>query len=302
VKHNIIYHNRDLDGFCSGAIAKDFLLSCKIPYADINMIGYHYGDPMPELEYGSTTYMLDVSFTPEQMLDLSAHVRLVWYDHHKSAIEDSVTHGYNNIPGVRRVGDSASLIAFQSMFVGCKIPEIVYWVDRYDVWKKSDPLKPWISWNDVMHAQYGMRSNFADPRCDDAFDYWRLAFNEDFMQSILEEGRTLFEFEENQNAIRCKRAFDLEFQGLKFACINAFPAGSSVLNAYASSYHDALMVFSFNGATKMWEVSMYKNELNSESYDLSEIAKEYGGGGHASACGFSVKDIIAVIGYATHPA
>jgi nanoRNase/pAp phosphatase (c-di-AMP/oligoRNAs hydrolase) len=52
------------------------------------------------------------------------------------------------------------------------------------------------------------------------------------------------------------------------------------------------MVFSFNGT--MWNVSLYQNTLT-ESPDLSVIAKKYGGGGHAGACGFMVKDINQIL-------
>jgi hypothetical protein len=145
----------------------------------------------------------------------------------------------------------------------------------------------------VMKMQYGMRHHLKDPADEENHFYWDQLFqsNEE-LETIEQDGRVIYDYEINTNKIRCSKAFDLVFEGIKFAAINNCLAGSSVLNSYRRPDHQGLMVFSYTG--KDWTVSMYKNELN-EGVDLSLIAVRYGGGGHASACGFRVPNIKYVI-------
>lgn len=78
-----IYHNKDLDGYCSGAIVK-------LKYPDCKMIGYDYGQPLELDITGEPIIMVDVSVpmtTMKKLSQLSNH-QLTWIDHHASAIKD----------------------------------------------------------------------------------------------------------------------------------------------------------------------------------------------------------------------
>jgi len=55
---------------------------------------------------------------------------------------------------------------------------------------------------------------------------------------------------------------------------------------FDTNLHDAVMGFYFAGDQGLWTVSLYSPD---QSRDLSGIAKDMGGGGHAAACGFQVK-------------
>ena len=57
---------------------------------------------------------------------------------------------------------------------------------------------------------------------------------------------------------------------------------------YNEAEHDAMIVYKYEPSIKKWKVSIYstKSEVN-----VSEIAKKYGGGGHAGASGFILDDI-----------
>lgn len=295
MKNYIIYHNADLDGFCSCVIAKRRLMFNGVLESNIEMIGWNYGNPIPDIPNKSNVIMTDISFPKDNMLLLELHCNLIWIDHHKTAIDDSEELGYHLCAGSRKVGDSASLLAWKFFFPYEDIPEVVYWVDRYDVWKKEDQNRPEANWKMVMEAQQGMRLSMNNP--DVAFDEWLWLFDDNSsMETIMQDGELIMRFEEKSNQIRCSKAFDLVFEGHKFAVVNNTLAGSSVLNSYARSDHDGLMVFSYHGKKQKWDVSLYGNELSSQQVDLSVIAKKYGGGGHANACGFMVDNINEIIG------
>jgi oligoribonuclease NrnB/cAMP/cGMP phosphodiesterase (DHH superfamily) len=60
-----VYHNRDLDGFTSGAIIK-------LKYPDAKMIGYDYGQPFEQEVTGEPIIMADVSlYTTKDEVDCS---------------------------------------------------------------------------------------------------------------------------------------------------------------------------------------------------------------------------------------
>ena len=299
MKVNIIYHNADLDGFCSGAIARKYMEGIG---HECNMIGWNYGDAIPEINTEEYLIMTDISFPSDVMSRLKEQYSgkkdgdFIWIDHHISAMIDSDIHMYSSIRGNRVNGDSASLLAWKYFFPAQKIPSVVYWVDRYDVWKKKDPENPDASWDRVMNCQHGMRFHLSDPANNINYEKWNDAFEIDTHFHIIEnDGSVIAEAEKITNKVRCSKAFDVEFCGYKFAALNNGLSGSAVLESYATEEHQGLMVFSYHGRKQMWEISMYKNDKHKEQYDFSLIAKQFGGGGHAGACGFMVTDIKQVI-------
>lgn len=108
------------------------------------------------------------------------------------------------------------------------------------------------------------------------------------VEAILEEGRILQRYQQEQDASIVKRlTFLVEFEGLKFLALNS-PRFNSLTFAAVDvpeSGHDALMGFRWDGKT--WTVSLYHAKHNT-GIDLSVIAQKFGGGGHRGACGFQI--------------
>src|SRR5690348_12517125 len=86
-----IYHNKDLDGYCSGAIVKR-------KYPDAVMLGWDYGQPQPfddSAVIGEDVILIDMSFPIAKMDQLSAVAKsFTWIDHHISAINE-----FKSFPG-----------------------------------------------------------------------------------------------------------------------------------------------------------------------------------------------------------
>lgn len=169
----VIYHRADFDGIFCREIAKKFL-------PDAELIGWHYGDPLPDLSKYSpkntmddnelpTVYMLDISI--DQMMQ---YPKLIWIDHHKSAIEKyDRTTGSSEGDVATKIADyhidgvSACRLAWQwfsefqmhdpeaechAMIPGSQLPTKQQFIDRkvseplavrlageYDIWDKRDP-------------------------------------------------------------------------------------------------------------------------------------------------------------------
>lgn len=291
-KVNIIFHSADLDGHCSGVVCYMGLMAQGYMPEQINLIPWNYGQPVPAFIAGEDYVVVDVSFPLEHMILLSNKPNSVWIDHHISAIRE-MEQNELKFYGIQREGDSASLLAWQYYFPDHPAPEVVYWVDRYDVWKKTDKHYPKRTWQLVLAAQFGLRHHTSIPTNRSCLENWEsLIRNNDSMGMICADGCLLQEYEQRQNQIKCSRAFDVYFEGLKFAAINNVISGSLVLDSYKRDDHDALMVFGYDPKINRWRISLYEN---GKDIDLSVIAKQRGGGGHKNACGFEVNNINIIL-------
>lgn len=291
----IIYHNKDLDGFCSGAIARKWAHQNK--HKEIEMIGWDYGNPIPDHLEGHDVIMTDISFPVEFMIAVDRHANLTWIDHHKTAIDDSKKYGYKDINGSRLIGDSASLLAWKYFFPDLEVPEIVYWVDRYDVWKQDDPAPgchpdPTKSWEQVLRKQYLLRHFFRDPsdRCE--FNHWNLFLNQHKnLKSYESEGDAIYEYQIHQNELACKHAFELNFRGFDFLALNIAGASSTVVDSIIDPKYDGILFFNYSG--KEWKISL---RGNGKDLDMGAIARQYNGGGHKDAAGFTIDRIERILG------
>lgn len=297
----VIYHRADWDGLFCRAIAEKFLTS------DTIFIGWDYGDPTPgksEINGTEDLYMLDIS-----VADLMDHPRLVWIDHHKTAIEkfDAAIHGYR-IDGV-----AACRLAWQ--YFTCehgphnphchpadyRLPEKQAYIDRavseplavqlageYDIWDKRDPRAELF--------QHGLRSqelteNLWDlllvpqePAVDGNKDVGTIA-----VESLLERGEALQYFQAHQNeSVINELGFTFEWEGLTWLACNHARYNSFLFTAGIKPEHDACFGFKWTG--KDWSVSLY-HAPGKEHHDLSLIAVKNGGGGHRGACGFRTSSL-----------
>ena len=145
-----VYHSIDLDGWMSGALAK-FAYSEKI-----DMIGYNYGELIPDLSSYDRIIMVDISFNPEFMF-LNKE-RIIWIDHHISAINDSQKCGYHDIRGLRKTEYAACELAWMFFWPDKKMPDIVRLLGRYDCFGHKGTAEE----QKVLQFQYGARYEIHD--------------------------------------------------------------------------------------------------------------------------------------------
>lgn len=291
MNHNIIYHEADLDGWCSGAIVKYALLQQGAQENDIQLHGhdYHKGRvPADWLE--GLVYIVDLSLEDEDMQILTERspIYTVWIDHHKSAIEKSKDR-WDSFYGIRRIGDSAAMLCWEYFFPSGSIPGLVYWIDRYDVWKQGH------DWDSVLSMQQGLKLNLKDPSVD--FQKWNeeLPSSSEFLSQCLHQGNNILKFIRKEAESYCKNAFEVEFEGYTFIAVNRLHINSEFLRSVAKSHHHGIMAFGYTG--KIWKFSIYQNEAYEHKIDMSAIAKNWNGGGHAGAAGFTVEDLDMVLNW-----
>lgn len=304
MKTLVIYHSADYDGIFCREIAKRFLGE-----EDVEYVGWNFGQDYVPYEHDGITYVLDLPLHGPTNVNLDVQQtfkEFIWIDHHKSSIE---THP-NHIPGYRIDGVAACRLAWQWFTIvdghskreGAEIgipirpagilpmiqdfknrevnePLSVRLAGEYDIWDKRDP--------NAETFQYALRSCDEPPWNDLLKGYG----SESTVENMLIGGRIVQKYSQKIDESICKSlTWLMEWEGLKFLCINHARFNSLVFAAKdkPETGHDALLGFRFDG--KQWMVSLYHAKHRMD-LDLSMIAKKYDGGGHRGACGFVCKTL-----------
>lgn len=285
----IIYHSRDLDGYCSGAI-------CKKKYPDATLIGYDYGQPIPwdKIPSGEAVIMADVSLPMVDMLIMAERSKrqFTWIDHHVSAIIDfnnTVIENNGLINTVLEDGIAACEGAWKYLFPNDPMPAAVQLLGKYDTWRNEDK-EEWE--NDILPFQFGMRLNINSA---ENFDMSLLELNHldkkpvlsiEKCLPIIQLGKGILTYQKSQNAIVMRGAFELNFHGYRAIACNGGGFNSQAFETvWDEAKYDLMMPFKYDG--KKWVFSMY----TTHNIDLSILTKQLGGGGHKKTCGFQMTEL-----------
>lgn len=291
----VIYHSADYDGIFCREIAKKFLGD-----KDVEYIGWNFGD-RSIATIADQIYVLDLS--PDCLANGTDSRKIIWIDHHKTSIEKWPS----SIPGYRIDGVAACRLAWQwfafieeqkdedDATIWPKLPSKQDFLNRevdeplavrlageYDVWDHRG--------DGDLEFQFGMRSVENIP--------WGDLLNPkdtDTALHLVDIGKVSMTYSAKMDAdLVTHRSYLMEWEGLKWLCLNTGRFNSLTFAALdkPETSHDALLGFMWNG--KVWTVSLY-HAAHRKDLDLSEIAKKYGGGGHAGACGFTCSKIPFII-------
>lgn len=284
----VIHHNKDLDGFSSGAI-------CKLRYPDAKLIGWDYKDPIPDLEQfkDQDIIMIDISFPTDvikQLVEIANHLTII--DHHISFAKDFYRDIQNDVysetmtacevikPKLRYVyqlGIAACEIGWNYLFPDKPIPYAITLLGRYDTWRQKEG-----DWEgETLPFQYYMRTV-----CTSAETFPVKAFTAESVLEIsrgVEAGKLILKYQEQQDMLACERsAFEAFIDGKQVICLNTRAFSSNTLKSvYNPLKHSFMVGFEFTG--DKWSVSLRSDK---EDVDVSLIAKARGGGGHKAAAGF----------------
>jgi hypothetical protein len=284
MKTLVIYHRADFDGLFCREIARKFLGD-----QDVTYVGWDYGDSDAIVPPGiERIYMLDISI--ERWMN---DCRLIWIDHHKTAMDQ-----WKLKPGYQIDGVAACRLAWQWFFCShgphsetkdWELPLKSAFVDRcvvepwavrlageYDIWDKRD--------SDSELFQHGLRS---EELTSQTWETLLDLFMNQLVVRLLNQGRAVQYAKrlENEDVIT-SYGFTAQFEGLTFLCCNHARFNSHLFTAGIKPEHDALLGFKYTG--KDWSISLY-GVPGKPDIDLSAIAKKYGGGGHKQACGFRMQ-------------
>jgi oligoribonuclease NrnB/cAMP/cGMP phosphodiesterase (DHH superfamily) len=172
-------------------------------------------------------------------------------------------------------------------------------ISTYDTWNQTDTTK----WNTALTFNMVARDYDFTPY---SLKWMEIANDINVYYNILKEGSVIARHDEISNKINAGAyAGTLYWKDKCFCTMNDMRNSLALNSVFDPSIHDACLFFKFNPKEKgfkdgvevqgVWKVTLFSNDLlpqeKKDILDLTTIVKEYGGGGHRCACGFSCVDL-----------
>lgn len=294
----VVFHHDDSDGLI-GAYA----IQAKLQSDQIQFVPCNYTKPV-DLEGidGAEVYFVD--FTPNDYEKVFAEIaeraeRLVIFDHHSSkadAVEKVKSWGKDNIEITVRceIGTSGGMLAWSKLFPDIEPPQFFQIISDFDTFNLEKGKKDF--YDRILPFQFGFMAVHDEqpillPKISKALAAYLQQPDEEVFVGLMAEcfskGRIIFNHLQQSWAKAAENsAFEAEFEGLKAVCINTADKGSMQFDSvYDPEKHD--LMFGFEWRKDHWSISLYSE---SDKVNCGEIAKKFGGGGHASAAGCQIYD------------
>lgn len=290
----VIYHDADLDGVCSGAIAH-------MKYPEARLLGHDYKREFDIecVEVGEDVIMADISLPMPIMEQIAERSNsFLWLDHHVSAMKEyeayfgviAGTHntlGHKKMTYIYRSDISACEMCWKEFFTGQVMPESVHMLGEYDTWRGNGSDR----WNNViLPFQYGMRVAGFTPEV--------LAYflkNSQSNQEVIMVGQSIMLYQASKDRRLMEKSFDARLNipaengVVRCLVCNGAYNSTAFESKWDENKYDVMVGISFDG--KMWGVSL----RTTKDIDLSAIAKSFGGGGHKKAAGCGVDDLRKIL-------
>ena len=299
MKPLVIYHANCTDGF-GAAFAAWLKLGNEAEYLPME-----YGKVKTPTDFDmkvslaakdNDIYILDFSFPREVMDALFKHAkRVVWLDHHKTAFEmwcgGVPSNGIFEATGTCVTGEgytllddnkSGAMLAWEYFHLGTEVPMLIQHIDDYDRWQFK------LIGTKALHAAFASYKPWT-------FDQWKVWINDwDLMHrdDMVLEGLAVLRAH-NQNVqtalkqtVECKITIYTEQYGctreIGLACNAPSFLASDLGHELANKSGTFGLVWSMAG-----DGQIHCSLRSNGEYDVSAIAKAFGGGGHRNAAGFS---------------
>lgn len=268
----VLYHANCYDGFGAAWAVRQYVEEKKASIP-IEYIPVQYGSPPPEILPGEHVYIVDFSYPRHTLLEIRKGNPVYVIDHHKTAQEEL---GKFLVQGKDYTFDmekSGAVLTWEHFFPDEPVPELLLYIQDRDLWKFELPMSKEI--------QAYLRSVPFD------FEEWdclagRFEHPECF-DGMVSEGKAILRHTEKMVLMMCEQARISEVGGYAVPVANATLYWSEVGEKLCEQFPDAPFSASYfdrGDGKRQWS-------LRSRSdFDVSEVARKLGGGGHKQAAGF----------------
>lgn len=266
----ILYHNNCSDGFCAAWVAHKI-------YPNGEFIAVNYGQNPPIVK-DRFVLILDFSYKSQVLFDMVKDAsKIIILDHHKTSQED--LSGFEqmsyNLLGERKCEVTFNMIKSGARltwnhFYGnsAKAPWLVDYTEDYD-------LGIWALYH-THEINAALQSYPFD------FSIWsKLESIQDIHESLAQEGQAITRYQKQEIAKAMKRATMITLAGHKILSINTTVLQTQIGAELAKEMPFSATWFVREDGKKQWSLRSTRDGL-----DVADIAKVFGGGGHARAAGF----------------
>lgn len=257
----VLYHN-DADGF-GAAYAHWCNVSGEGP---TTYLPVQYGQPVPEIPKGVTRmYIVDFSYDRKTCEELAYKYDLTIIDHHKTAELELERLPYAHFD----MNKSGAVLAWEYFTGGDPAPSLLQYVQDRDLWQWELPNSEEI--------------NLGIAAMPFEFEDWYKAE----MDDLLMAGKAIKSFQDGQikSSMKSIRIMTLgcEVGDFEVPVCNATANISELGNEMCKAYPKAPFSISYcdRADIRTWSLRSIGE------FDVSAVAKTFGGGGHKNAAGFT---------------
>jgi oligoribonuclease NrnB/cAMP/cGMP phosphodiesterase (DHH superfamily) len=262
-----LYHGgKCLDGFVSAWVVSQFF-----PQADF--VPANYGDAPPNVS-GMDVVIVDFSWPRAALLEMKKKAKsLVVLDHHKTAEADLKGLDFC----VFDMEKSGARLAWEFFSDDSKSPWLVDYAEDADLWRWALPYS-----REVKAYLHSIPWTF------EAFDQLVIKKGDSISGvaplHLVDQGAAILRFKEQMIEAAIRHATEIEMDGHKVMCANVSSTEliSDVGHRLAIDRPFSVTYF------KKGNTTVYSLRSTPDGIDVSEVAKQHGGGGHRNAAGFNV--------------
>lgn len=233
---------------------------------------YHpalYGDSLPPISPGSKVYVLDFSYPRAVLVDLAQRADVTVLDHHKTAQADLV-----GLPFARfDMAHSGAYLAWAHFAppLDTTPPMIVQYAEDRDLWRFALPASRAISqW--LRCVPYELS----------AWDAAARSLETAFSACAI-DGAAMLRFQDAQVRVMCDQAVARDIAGHEVHVVNASvffsEVGDELCRRYPAEPFGAYY-FDRGDGKRQW------GARSRHGFDVSAVARTFGGGGHPAAAGW----------------
>lgn len=300
----IIYHKEDNDGLFSMAIIYNYLIIEKnINKDNIKLFGADYNDldklslDDDIIKNSTHIYISDVSFdTVEKMIKLKEMFgeNLVWIDHHKPMIDNSISKGFDDIKGIRDTKHSALYNAFKYLYPTHNIPELFKLLSAWDSWSYD---AEGIDFDLCKYINIGV-NNIYNLNPDFIINYVYLLiyiYNDYINPPDINELYEIGKFEAKildrtyENNVKAYGDFSWTVNG-RTACAMFIqgPSNSQMFKVCKDKVQNGIVFKRLPDSN--WALSLYNTDNQHDFHCGEYLKKHFNGGGHEGAAGCQISE------------
>lgn len=261
----VLYHAHCTDGF--GAAYAVW----KIHGSNAIYLPVKYDNPMPKLKKRSQVYIVDFSYPKEQLLDLAKEMHQVTVlDHHKTAEEDLRNIDLSETPNLSITFDmekSGAVLAWEHFHPTLEVPPLILHIQDKDLWR--------FDLKDTKKVIASLRSYAMDFKLWDRFD----------LRTLITEGEAILRYQTLTVDKLCKNARMMKITNYTVPAVNSGVLQSEIGNRLCELYSDSPFSAVYFDASDKTRYSL----RSIGDFDVSEVAKHFGGGGHKNAAGYFLR-------------
>lgn len=236
---------------------------------------------------GAFVAIVDFSFSSKDTLGICEHAKAVrWIDHHKTAadtVEELKQRGNPNLEITFDLARSGAGLAFElfQTHLPRGFGRLTAYTEDYDLWRKELP--------DCDEVHLASRFEFLDLDLNDGASVKTITGTS--VDALRNTGRLLALARNKRVQNNARRAYffggTVQGKPVRIAAVNC-SEDPNELSDYISETNDVDLVAVFHQrADRRWKFSVRSRN----GFDVTQVAKIFGGGGHAGAAGFEVRDL-----------